>query len=130
MTIPYSFVKAYCQGQPSSVEPTAGALPRLDPARRPNVTASRRDRNRPLPSAASESFEVSEFDRRTAARPATPGAIYLDCRLCWRRLKLEAERVEVVHWEYVYRCPHCDSTFLIREDDAAALGVRPTEPLP
>jgi uncharacterized C2H2 Zn-finger protein len=70
---------------------------------------------------------MNEFNRRTRATGATPGSIYMDCRLCWRRMKLEADHVEIVHWEIVYRCPHCDSTFLIRQEDADGLGVLSTE---
>jgi hypothetical protein len=66
---------------------------------------------------------MTEIDRRTAPRFATPGSIYMDCRLCWQRIRLEPDRVQILHWEYVYRCHYCDMTFLIREEDAVALGV-------
>ena len=59
-------------------------------------------------------------DRRTSAKPAAPGAVYMDCRLCWRRIRLDFDRVEIVQWEVVYRCPHCESTFLIRREDTDA----------
>jgi len=49
----------------------------------------------------------------------------MNCRLCWKRIKLDPERVEVSNWQIVYRCQLCDSTFLIRTDDAIALGVQP-----
>jgi hypothetical protein len=70
---------------------------------------------------------MNQINRRTTASIETPGSVYLDCRLCWRRIKLAADRVEIVHWEIVYRCPHCDSTFLIRQQDASTLGVLSTE---
>jgi len=55
----------------------------------------------------------------------TPDDVYMNCRLCWKRIKLDPERVEVSNWQIVYRCQLCDSTFLIRTDDAIALGVQP-----
>jgi hypothetical protein len=60
-------------------------------------------------------------DRRNNSRPAATGAVYMDCRLCWRPIRLDFDRVEIVQWEVVYRCPHCESTFLIRRDDANAI---------
>jgi hypothetical protein len=48
----------------------------------------------------------------------------MDCRQCWRRIKLDPTRVEIDNSEVVYRCQNCEQTFSIREADAAALGVR------
>jgi anti-anti-sigma factor len=62
-------------------------------------------------------------DRRVMKRRAGPRSIFVDCRLCWRRIKLLAERMEIVEGKVVYRCQHCHSPFLVRADDAAALGV-------
>ena len=48
----------------------------------------------------------------------------MDCRLCWRHIKLDPTRVEIDNSQVVYRCQACEQTFSIREADAAALGVR------
>lgn len=66
---------------------------------------------------------MNDRDRRTNPRTAPPGAAYMDCRLCWRRIKLEPERVEIVDYQVAYRCQHCDSSFLIRRGDAVSIGA-------
>ncbi|MEY2448470.1 MAG: hypothetical protein QOH79_1946 [Acidimicrobiaceae bacterium] len=75
------------------------------------------------PVVAAAQQEARSADRRTAHRRPATGSIFLDCRLCWRRIKLRPERVEVVDNTVVYRCQDCESPFLIRWDDAAGLGV-------
>jgi predicted RNA-binding Zn-ribbon protein involved in translation (DUF1610 family) len=61
-------------------------------------------------------------DRRKDAPKPGP-EVFIDCRVCWRHIKLDPTRVEIDNSQVVYRCPSCDETFAIREDDAAALGV-------
>jgi anti-anti-sigma factor len=67
--------------------------------------------------------ETHPPERRVARSPSGPGSIFVDCRLCWRRIKLQPERVEIVDGRVVYRCQHCDAPFLVRSDDAASLGI-------
>jgi hypothetical protein len=38
---------------------------------------------------------------------------------------LKPERVEMVDARAYYRCPECDASFLVRWEDAVALGVVP-----
>jgi hypothetical protein len=38
---------------------------------------------------------------------------------------LKRERVEMVEARAYYRCPECDASFLVRWEDAVALGVVP-----
>jgi len=73
------------------------------------------------PVAAAESTAHAN-DRRNAQRSGTR-PIYVDCRLCWRRIKLDPDRIEITDGRIVYRCQHCESPFLVRADDADALGV-------
>jgi anti-anti-sigma factor len=67
--------------------------------------------------------QASRRDRRAARRQAAPNSIYMDCRLCWRRITLLPERVQIIDGTVVYRCQHCDGPFLVRSDDAADLGI-------
>ncbi|MEY2446724.1 MAG: hypothetical protein QOH79_200 [Acidimicrobiaceae bacterium] len=63
------------------------------------------------------------MDRRSNPSP-TPPRVFMNCRLCWERIQLEAGRVE--HLEtggYAYRCQRCENSFLLRLDDIMALGV-------
>ena len=76
--------------------------------------------NGPVAEAAERSHLAE--DRRRASRSGT-GPIRVDCRLCWRRIELDAERIEIAEGRIVYRCQHCDSPFLIRADDAESLGL-------
>ena len=62
-------------------------------------------------------------DRGTRARAATPGGVSMYCGLCGQRITLDFDRVKIVHWEVVYRCQHCDSTSLIRREDAEAIDA-------
>ena len=63
-----------------------------------------------------------EGDRRKGTPP--PDGVFVDCRVCWRHIKLDPTRVEIDNSQVVYRCQNCDETFAIRESDAAALGMR------
>ena len=49
--------------------------------------------------------------------------MFIDCRVCWRHIKLDPTRVAIDNSQVVYRCQSCGESFAIREDDAAALGV-------
>jgi DNA-directed RNA polymerase subunit RPC12/RpoP len=62
------------------------------------------------------------LDRRKFAPPSGP-EVFIDCRACWRHIKLDPTRVEIDNSQVVYRCQSCSNTFAIREDDAAALGI-------
>ena len=66
---------------------------------------------------------MEQADRRTSTRPPASDGVYIDCRSCWRHIKLEATRVEIDNAQVVYRCQNCDATFSIRDSDAAVLGV-------
>ena len=65
-------------------------------------------------------------DRRQAS-PLSGDGVYIDCRVCWRHIKLDPTRVEIDSAQVVYRCQNCGETFAIRDDDAIALGVRKGE---
>jgi hypothetical protein len=63
------------------------------------------------------------MDRRTNP-PSTPPRVHMNCRLCWERLQLTADRVEKLEMGgYAYRCQACENSFLIRLEDILALGV-------
>jgi len=48
----------------------------------------------------------------------------MNCRLCWQRLQLEANRVEPLEdGGFAYRCQRCDNSFLLRLEDIFTLGV-------
>ena len=48
----------------------------------------------------------------------------MNCRLCWQRIELLADRVEPLEpGRYAYRCQRCSNSFLIRLEDILALGV-------
>jgi len=66
---------------------------------------------------------VETGERRRNAPPSAPDGVYIDCRLCWRHIKLDPKRVEIDNSRVVYRCQNCGETFAIRDTDAAALGV-------
>jgi DNA-directed RNA polymerase subunit RPC12/RpoP len=66
---------------------------------------------------------VETGDRRKSAPRSAPDGVYIDCRRCWRHIKLDPTRVEIDSAQVVYRCQNCDATFSIRDSDAAALGV-------
>ena len=66
---------------------------------------------------------MEQPDRRRKAPPSAPDGVYIDCRLCWRHIKLDPTRVEIDNSQVVYRCQNCEQTFAIREADAAALGL-------
>ena len=56
-------------------------------------------------------------DRRKGARPSGPD-VFIDCRACWRHIKLDPQRVEIDNSQVVYRCQNCEGRFAIRESDA------------
>jgi hypothetical protein len=63
------------------------------------------------------------MDRRFNPSP-TPPRVFMNCRLCWERIQLEAPRVERLETGgYAYRCQQCENSFLLRLDDIMALGV-------
>jgi anti-anti-sigma factor len=66
--------------------------------------------------------ELRSPDRRIN-RTTTSADIFVNCRLCWHRVQLEANRVEISDSQVVYRCQQCDNTFLIRAADAASLDA-------
>ena len=68
-------------------------------------------------------YSVEQPDRRKSAPPSAPDGVFMDCRQCWRRIKLDPTRVEIDNSQVVYRCQNCEQTFSIREADAAALGI-------
>ncbi len=50
------------------------------------------------------------------------------CRSCWSHIQLLAERVEIIESRAWYHCQRCEQSFLIRWDDAVALGaMRPPD---
>ena len=63
-----------------------------------------------------------EGDRRKTTPPSD--GVFVDCRICWRHIKLDPTRVEIDNSQVVYRCQNCGETFAIRESDAEALGMR------
>ena len=63
------------------------------------------------------------LDRRKVARPSGP-EVFIDCRVCWRHIKLEPERVEIDNGQVVYVCQSCEGRFSIRETDAAVLPAK------
>ena len=65
---------------------------------------------------------MEQPDRRKRAPASAPDGVYIDCRLCWRHIKLDPTRVEIEGAEVVYRCQNCDEVFAIRESDAALFG--------
>lgn len=65
-------------------------------------------------------------DRRKNRR-VDSSHIFINCRLCWRRIKLEPDRIELTNNATAYRCQMCESSFLIRYEDAVALGVAQPE---
>jgi predicted SprT family Zn-dependent metalloprotease len=63
------------------------------------------------------------MDRRTNPA-AIPPRVFMNCRLCWQRIRLQADRVERLETGgYAYRCQQCENSFLLRQDDIDALGV-------
>ena len=68
------------------------------------------------------------LDRRSNPSP-TPPRVYMNCRLCWGRIQLEASRVEQLdNGGYAYRCQLCDNSYLLRLQDIVALGVEDEAP--
>ena len=63
------------------------------------------------------------LDRRKGARPSGP-EVFIDCRACWRRIKLDPTRVEIDNGQVVYRCQSCEGQFAIRESDASGLPAK------
>jgi Zn finger protein HypA/HybF involved in hydrogenase expression len=49
-------------------------------------------------------------------RAAAPSA-RCECRLCWRSVGLEPERIEATEQHVYVRCPHCGGSFPIRHSD-------------
>jgi hypothetical protein len=50
------------------------------------------------------------------------------CRSCWVHIPLLPERVEIIEGRALYHCQKCEQSFLIRWDDAVALGaMKPPE---
>src|SRR5204863_5031694 len=80
----------------------------------------------PSPPSAGTDNETVPYDRRTNPRPNS-SRVFMNCRLCWDRLKLEAARVERTETGYAYRCPNCENSFLLRYDDVLAIGAVPEE---
>ncbi|MEY2451037.1 MAG: hypothetical protein QOD92_611 [Acidimicrobiaceae bacterium] len=63
------------------------------------------------------------MDRRSNPAPAPP-RVFMNCRLCWERIQLDATRAERLETGgYAYRCQKCENSFLLRLDDIVALGV-------
>ena len=63
------------------------------------------------------------MERRSNPAP-TPPRVFMNCRLCWDRIQLDAARVETLETGgYAYRCQKCDNSFLLRLADIVALGV-------
>jgi len=65
---------------------------------------------------------VEGADRRKVAPPSGPD-VFIDCRMCWRHIKLDPTNVEIDNSQVVYRCQNCGDAFAIRDEDAKALGV-------
>jgi hypothetical protein len=48
----------------------------------------------------------------------------MNCRLCWERIELAADRIEPLEaGRYAYHCQNCENSFLLRSDDGGALGL-------
>jgi predicted SprT family Zn-dependent metalloprotease len=62
------------------------------------------------------------MERRTNPAPTAP-RVFMNCRLCWERIQLEAPRVETLEAGFAYRCQKCENSFLLRLADIVALGV-------
>ena len=73
-------------------------------------------------------LECMSVPERRSRRPGSTRDVYMNCRLCWKRVQLDPARAEVVDWQVVYHCQECESTFLIRTEDAIALGLQPPAP--
>ena len=64
------------------------------------------------------------MDERRTTPPSTSPRVYMNCRLCWQRIELLADRVEPLEpGRYAYRCQHCSNSFLVRLEDILTLGV-------
>jgi hypothetical protein len=63
------------------------------------------------------------MDRRNKP-PSPQGPVYMNCRLCWERIELKADRIEPLEaGRYAYHCQHCENSYLLRSDDVIALGL-------
>jgi hypothetical protein len=65
--------------------------------------------------------------------PQTAPPVFMNCRLCWERIQLHLDRVEVVETGFAYHCQRCDNSFLLRLEDILAIGsdgkpVSPSDP--
>lgn len=47
------------------------------------------------------------------------------CRVCWKYIELDPDRLETIEGRAFYRCQLCDGSFLIRWEDAQELRKRP-----
>ena len=63
------------------------------------------------------------MDRRNSPPPAS-GPVYMNCRLCWERIEIQAVNIEPLEaGRYAYRCQECGNSFLLRVNDVIALGL-------
>jgi hypothetical protein len=83
--------------------------------------------NRDLDAADSALVSFGRDDRRvpTFDGAATIGVV---CRVCWAHVRISRERVELVEGRVYVCCPECTGSFLIRWDDAVALGIAESSP--
>jgi hypothetical protein len=54
--------------------------------------------------------------------PQMDARVFMNCRLCWERIRLQLDRVQVLETGFAYRCQRCDNSFLLRLEDILAIG--------
>jgi hypothetical protein len=52
-----------------------------------------------------------------------PSEGLVPCRVCWARIRLQQDRVDIVDARVYYRCQNCGGSMLIRYEDAVDMRV-------
>ena len=65
-------------------------------------------------------------ERRWNPKTAAPTPA-LRCRVCFRGVKVDAQRIEETVVHIYYRCEHCNCSFPIRREDAEAIQAAAAE---
>lgn len=63
------------------------------------------------------------MERRYHENPYPGAPITVPCRHCFRAQQLEASRIEISQGRAWQKCLACEEWYLVRWDDAIALGV-------
>lgn len=66
--------------------------------------------------------DFTGHDRRFERQDGS-GAPVVVCKVCWDRIPLQRERIEIADGRVYYRCQSCEGSFLVRWEDAVALGA-------